>query len=165
MEIIRFRKIFLISSTCRHFRSGDQWEADILEEGARPLSWEGWDRGDYKVGKQGNGIALWLWRLSKSLIYQKQNLMNSASKLEGQDPRPKWYPLFFQGKSFLHLYLCSVAEGGEPRMVMTDRKNTPLAKRIIMSCVISWTVDRDNGLCFRQSTDSSWIIVIHFKDQ
>ena len=78
MEIIRFRKIFLISSTCRHFRSGDQWEADILEEGARPLSWEGWDRGDYKVGKQGNGIALWLWRLSKSLIYQKQNLMYSA---------------------------------------------------------------------------------------
>ena len=96
MEIIRFRKIFLISSTCRHFRSGDQWEADILEEGARPLSWEGWDRGDYKVGKQGNGIALWLWRLSKSLIYQKQNLMYSASKLEGQDPRPKWYPLFFR---------------------------------------------------------------------
>ena len=45
---------------------------------------------------------------------------------------------FLQGKSFLHLYLCSVAEGGEPRMVMTDRKNTPLAKRIIMSCVISW---------------------------
>ena len=44
---------------------------------------------------------------------------------------------FLQGKSFLHLYLCSVAEGGEPRMVMTDRKNTPLAKRIIMSCVIS----------------------------
>merc|ERR1711994_185458 len=42
-----------------------------------------------------------------------------------------------KGKSFLHLYLCSVAEGGEPRMVMTDRKNTPLAKRIIMSCVIS----------------------------
>merc|ERR1712192_57878 len=42
-----------------------------------------------------------------------------------------------KGKSFLHLYLCSVAEGGEPRMVMTDRKNTPLAKRVIMSCVIS----------------------------
>merc|ERR1712130_597251 len=42
-----------------------------------------------------------------------------------------------KGKSFLHLYLCSVAEGGEPRMVITDRKNTPLAKRVIMSCVIS----------------------------
>ena len=42
-----------------------------------------------------------------------------------------------QGKSFLHLYLCSVAEGGEPKMVITDRKNTPLPKRIIMSCVIS----------------------------
>jgi len=42
-----------------------------------------------------------------------------------------------KGKSFLHLYLCSVAEGGEPKMVITDRKNTPLPKRIIMSCVIS----------------------------
>ena len=37
---IRFRKIFLRSSTCRHFRSGDQWEADILEERAGPLSRE-----------------------------------------------------------------------------------------------------------------------------
>ena len=35
---ISLRKIFLISSTCRHFRSGDQWEADILEERARSLS-------------------------------------------------------------------------------------------------------------------------------
>merc|ERR1711962_127927 len=42
-----------------------------------------------------------------------------------------------EGKSFLHMYLCSVAEGGEPRMVITDRKNTPLAKRVIMSCTIS----------------------------
>merc|ERR1719483_1678477 len=42
-----------------------------------------------------------------------------------------------QGKSFLHLYLCSVAEGGEPRMVITDRKNTPLPKRVIMLCTIS----------------------------
>ena len=41
-----------------------------------------------------------------------------------------------QGKSFLHLYLCSVAEGGEPRMVITDRRNTPLARRIVMSCTI-----------------------------
>ena len=58
-----------------------------------------------------------------------------------------WYSLVYkcrfgnvsmlQGKSFLHLYLCSVAEGGEPKMVITDRKNTPLPKRIIMSCVIS----------------------------
>ena len=35
---IRFRKLFLRSSTCRHFRSGDQWETDILKERARPLS-------------------------------------------------------------------------------------------------------------------------------
>ena len=41
-----------------------------------------------------------------------------------------------QGKSFLHMYLCSVAEGGEPRMVITDRRNTPVARRVIMSCSI-----------------------------
>ena len=42
-----------------------------------------------------------------------------------------------QGKSFLHLYLCSVAEGGQPNMVITDKKNTPLPKRVIMMCSIS----------------------------
>merc|ERR1712045_332412 len=42
-----------------------------------------------------------------------------------------------KGKSFLHMYLCSVAEGGQQRMVITDKKNTPLPKRIIMKCVIS----------------------------
>ena len=153
---IRFRKIFFRSSTCRHFRSGDQWEADILEERARPLSWERWDRGDHKVGKQGNGIALWLWRLSKSFFISIRKIgSRDVLRLKAGGTRSKPKIIFFQGKSFLHLYLCSVAEGGEPRMVMTDRKNTPLAKRIIMSCVISWTVDRDNGLCFRQSTDSS----------
>ena len=41
-----------------------------------------------------------------------------------------------QGKSFLHMYLCSVAEGGEPRMVITDRRNTPMAKRVVMSCSV-----------------------------
>ena len=33
--------------------------------------------------------------------------------------------------------LISVAEGGQQRMVITDKKNTPLPKRIIMKCVIS----------------------------
>jgi len=42
-----------------------------------------------------------------------------------------------KGKSFLHLYLCSVAEGGQPNMVITDKKNTPLPKRVIMMCTIS----------------------------
>ena len=42
-----------------------------------------------------------------------------------------------KGKTFMHMYLCTVAEGGEPNMVITDRRNTPLAKRIILSCTIS----------------------------
>jgi len=42
-----------------------------------------------------------------------------------------------QGKSFMHMYLCSYAEGGEPNMVITDRKKTPLAKRVLLTCSIS----------------------------
>merc|ERR1711970_1417121 len=70
--------------------------------------------------------------INGKLIFSKTNL--------GQDPDieeiveiTKWG---HRGKSFLHIYLCSGAEGGEPRMVITDRKNTPLAKRVIMSCTI-----------------------------
>jgi len=70
--------------------------------------------------------------INGKLIYSKTNL--------GREPDideiveiTKWG---HRGKSFLHLYLCSVAEGGEPRMVITDRRNTPLAKRVIMSCTI-----------------------------
>lgn len=42
-----------------------------------------------------------------------------------------------KGKSYMHMYLCTVAEGGEPNMIVTDRRNTPLAKRVILSCTIS----------------------------
>ena len=50
-----------------------------------------------------------------------------------------------KGKSFLHMYLCSVAEGGEPRMVITDRKNTPLAKEqpIVFTSVKVFLVPRE----------------------
>ena len=84
LPFFRFREIFLTSSTCRHFRSGDQREADILEERARPLSWERWDRGDHKVGKQGNGRVLWLWRLVFISITKLAVVMYSASKLKRQ---------------------------------------------------------------------------------
>jgi hypothetical protein len=43
----------------------------------------------------------------------------------------------FQGKNFMHMYLCTFVEGGEPNMVIADRKATPLAKRVILSCTIS----------------------------
>jgi len=41
-----------------------------------------------------------------------------------------------KGKSYMHMYLCSFMEGGEPRMVVADRKATPLAKRLILACTI-----------------------------
>jgi len=70
--------------------------------------------------------------INGKLIFSRANL--------GRDPDieeiveiTKWG---HKGKSFLHMYLCSVAEGGEPRMVITDRKNTPVVKRVIMSCSI-----------------------------
>lgn len=45
-----------------------------------------------------------------------------------------------QGKSFMHMYLCSFVErrGNEDvHMAINDKRNTPLAKRIILSCTIS----------------------------
>ena len=42
-----------------------------------------------------------------------------------------------QGKSFMHMYLCSYMEGGEVRMVINDRRNTPFLKRAILACTIS----------------------------
>jgi len=43
-----------------------------------------------------------------------------------------------EGKSFMHMYLCTFVEGGgETIMVLNDKKNTPLLKRVVMSCTIS----------------------------
>ena len=42
-----------------------------------------------------------------------------------------------QGKSFMHMYLCSLSEGGTPNMVVADKKATPLPKRVILMCTIS----------------------------
>jgi len=72
-------------------------------------------------------------KINGKLMFSKKNLGTYPSPHEIAEIA-KWGN---QGKSFLHMYLCSVAEGGEPRMVITDRKNTPLAKRVIMSCTIS----------------------------
>jgi len=71
--------------------------------------------------------------INGKLIFSKEHLGNYPNS----DEIAEIVSWGNKGKSFLHLYLCSVAEGGEPRMVITDRKNTPLPKRVIMSCTIS----------------------------
>lgn len=63
---------------------------------------------------------------SKRLLHKDpdpEELMNIAQQLD-------------KGKSFMHLYLCSFMEGGEPRMVVADRKATPLVKRVILACTV-----------------------------
>ena len=42
-----------------------------------------------------------------------------------------------KGKSFMHMYLCSLSEGGTPNMVVADKKATPLPKRVLLMCTIS----------------------------
>ena len=42
----------------------------------------------------------------------------------------------FQGRSFMHMYLCTFMEGGVVNMVKEDKKKTPLAKRAILACTI-----------------------------
>jgi len=41
-----------------------------------------------------------------------------------------------EGRSFMHMYLCTFMEGGEIKMVKEDKLKTPLAKRVILSCTI-----------------------------
>ena len=45
--------------------------------------------------------------------------------------------ILFQGRNFMHMYLCTFVDGGEPNMDIADRKATPIAKRAILACVIS----------------------------
>ena len=42
----------------------------------------------------------------------------------------------FQGKSFMHMYLCSFVEGGAIKMELYDKKHTPLFKRVMLSCTV-----------------------------
>ena len=71
--------------------------------------------------------------INGKLIFSKHHLGEYPDNAEIVEIS-KWGNM---GKSFLHMYLCSVAEGGQQRMIITDKKNTPLPKRMIMLCVIS----------------------------
>merc|ERR1711936_616029 len=71
--------------------------------------------------------------INGKLIFSKDHLGEFPDNAEIVEIS-KWGNM---GKSFLHMYLCSVAEGGQQRMIITDKKNTPLPKRMIMLCVIS----------------------------
>ena len=53
------------------------------------------------------------------------------------------YLWIFQGKSFMHMYLCSFVErrGNEDvHMAINDRRNTPFVKRAILACTIQWNL-------------------------
>ena len=71
--------------------------------------------------------------INGKLIFSKHHLGEYPDNAEIVEIS-KWGNM---GKSFLHMYLCSVAEGGQQRMIITDKKNTPLPKRMIMLCSIS----------------------------
>ena len=119
-----------------------------------------------EITKWGHRVSKYLTSLSCPHRWQAclgrrskviKNILSSV-RSEGFIPVSSLYPdgvsvlskLDVQGKSFLHMYLCSVAEGGEPRMVITDRRNTPLARRIVMSCTIQWTSTSRRNVLFRR---------------
>ena len=90
--------------------------------------------------KIGCDSGYWFWFLDSyeieingKLIFSKHHLGEFPDNAEIVEIS-KWGNM---GKSFLHMYLCSVAEGGQQRMIITDKKNTPLPKRMIMLCSIS----------------------------
>eukprot|EP00095_Tigriopus_kingsejongensis_P007889 maker-scaffold720_size106930-snap-gene-0.12 protein:Tk07889 transcript:maker-scaffold720_size106930-snap-gene-0.12-mRNA-1 annotation:"migration and invasion enhancer 1-like" len=68
------------------------------------------------------------------LIYSKRNLGRYP---KGKDELLEVTRWANKGKTFMHMYLCTVADGsGESNMIIADRKNTPIAKRIILACTI-----------------------------
>lgn len=71
--------------------------------------------------------------MNDKIVYSKTHLKDFPDADEMMEV-VRWAS---KGKSFMHMYLCTFAEGGEPNMVVADRRNTPLAKRIILACVIS----------------------------
>ncbi|XP_040572875.1 uncharacterized protein [Lepeophtheirus salmonis] len=71
--------------------------------------------------------------LNEKVVYSKIHLREYPNIVEMVE-MTKWAAL---GKSQMHMFLCSFVEGGEPNMVRTDRKNTPVAKRVILACTIS----------------------------
>lgn len=102
-----------------------------------------------EVGNEGDDI---IEQLSKTFFYNKASFLPDDfeffvnEKIVFSKHHLGHYPVQGEmieiarwanrGKSFMHMYLCSYAEGGEPNMVVTDRKNTPIAKRIIYMCSV-----------------------------
>lgn len=69
-----------------------------------------------------------------------EKVVYSRTQLGGYPDNAEMVEIAFwmnKGKSFMHMYLCTFVEGGEPKMVIADRKSTPLAKRVILACTIS----------------------------
>ena len=74
-------------------------------------------------------------------IYMNDKIVFSRENLRGEMPvQDEMVEIAIwanRGKSFMHMYLCTFAEGGEVKMALADKKNTPLAKRVVLACVIS----------------------------
>ena len=71
--------------------------------------------------------------MNDKLVYSMKHLKNYPNEDEMIEIA-RWANL---GKSFMHMYLCSFAEGGDPNMVVADKKATPLPKRVLLMCTIS----------------------------
>jgi len=42
----------------------------------------------------------------------------------------------YEGKTFMHMYLCSFVEGGDIKMMLYDKRHTPMFKRVMLSCTV-----------------------------
>lgn len=85
------------------------------------------------------------YQLNEKVVYSKRILKRWPGQV-GKKGGPDFEELvevtywMGQGKSFMHMYLCSFVErrGNEDvHMAINDKRNTPFVKRVILSCTIS----------------------------
>lgn len=74
--------------------------------------------------------------INEKCVYSRRLLYNNA--WPDVDMMMEISTQMDQGRSFMHMYLCTFMHfpPGEVIMIKEDKKKTPLAKRIVLSCTI-----------------------------
>lgn len=78
--------------------------------------------------------ACWEFFINDKVVHSRRLL--HGKKYPKIDEMMEISEQMYEGRSFMHMYLCTFMEGGEVNLAIQDRKKTPLAKRIILSCSI-----------------------------
>jgi len=89
---------------------------------------------DAKVTTEIGEAGCWEFFINDKIVHSRKLLY--GKKFPELDEMIEISKQMDEGRSFMHMYLCTFMEGGEIQLARQDRKITPLPKRIILSCTI-----------------------------